>query len=91
MSRKIVNLLIILCALTIPGWCEPDGDKVTALPGYDKSFTNRAFAGYLNTSSDARMLHYLFVESNSGSNNSLPITIWMNGGPGCTSKMGFVQ
>lgn len=33
----------------------------------------------------------MFLEGNGGVNNSMPVVLWMNGGPGCISKIGFVQ
>ena len=36
-------------------------------------------------------MHYIFVESNNGSDNHAPVTLWLSGGPGCTSKIGMVQ
>lgn len=54
------------------------------------AFTNYvAYAGYLNTASKDRRLHYVFIQ-NGKSNNSLPVTVWMNGGPGCASKIGLL-
>ena len=71
---------------------EPAADAITnKIPGYDESYNNRAYAGYLKTESDLRKLHYVFLEGDGGENNSMPVVLWMNGGPGCISKIGFVQ
>jgi len=67
-----------------------DTEKMDFIPGYS-DFTNYvAYAGYLNTTSELRRLHYVFIQ-NGKSNNSLPVTVWMNGGPGCSSKIGLLQ
>lgn len=70
---------------------EPADDKIALLPGYPPDFQNRVFAGYLSTQSDLRKLHYVFIEGNKGVNNTSPVLVWMNGGPGCISKIGLVQ
>lgn len=67
-----------------------------SIPGYDPSFSNRTrvFAGFLNTTADdvnLRKLHYVFIENYQGPNNNMPVTLWLNGGPGCASKIGFLQ
>lgn len=46
-----------------------------------------AYSGYLNVS-DAKSLHYLFFESQSAPETD-PVLIWFNGGPGCSSMLGF--
>ena len=85
-------LILVTVALSIGiGRASPDDDKLSQIPGYPSSFANRAFAGYLSTDSDSRKLHYLFLEANQGASNSAPVMLWLNGGPGCSSKIGFVQ
>jgi hypothetical protein len=41
---------------------EPTADLITEkIPGYDNSYANRVYAGYLKTDSDLRKLHYVFL------------------------------
>jgi carboxypeptidase C (cathepsin A) len=82
------SLFALLLALAVT---EPAEDKLSQLPGYPSSFQNRAYAGYLSTDSELRKLHYIFIEADTGSSNSAPLTLWLNGGPGCASKIGFAQ
>ena len=85
-----ISLLLLITIMIITN-AEPSEDKVSSVPGYPSSFQNRVFAGYLKTESDLRKLHYIFIEGNQGVNNSAPVVLWLNGGPGCTSNIGFVQ
>lgn len=66
-------------------------DRLVVPPGYPNTYLPDVFAGYLNTSSPLRKLHYIFMHSINGENNTDPVTLWMNGGPGCASKLGFIQ
>jgi carboxypeptidase C (cathepsin A) len=53
------------------------------------AFTSATYSGYL-TVSDTKQLHYVFAESYSAPATD-PIIIWFNGGPGCSSMLGFMQ
>lgn len=48
-----------------------------------------SYSGYLGISK-TKKLHYVFVESESSPSTD-PVVIWFNGGPGCSSMLGFIQ
>ncbi|XP_031132013.1 serine carboxypeptidase-like 42 [Ipomoea triloba] len=62
----------------------PEEDLVTGLPGQPEvSF--RQFSGYVDVDEKAgRSLFYYFVEAEKDVHR-LPLTLWLNGGPGCSS------
>ena len=63
-------------------------DEVKSLPGLSFKPKFRHFSGYLN-STNGRHLHYWFVESQSNPSKD-PVVLWLNGGPGCSSVLGFL-
>lgn len=50
---------------------------------------SHSYSGYLNVSS-TKALHYVFVESLNDPAND-PVVVWFNGGPGCSSLLGFIS
>ncbi|KAK4352566.1 hypothetical protein RND71_028084 [Anisodus tanguticus] len=73
--------------LVIGGKGYPEEDLVKALPGQPKvSF--RQYAGYVDVDRKAgRSLFYYFVEAEVNPDDK-PLTLWLNGGPGCSSVGG---
>jgi carboxypeptidase C (cathepsin A) len=69
----------------------PAEDKFTTLPNGDGVITMEtdSYSGYINAT-DTKQLHYVFVESKNDPAND-PVLIWFNGGPGCSSLLGFMQ
>ena len=65
------------------------GDEVTQLPGLTYNTTFRQYSGYLSVGND-RYLHYWLVESQSNPKTD-PLILWLNGGPGCSSLIGFLS
>lgn len=48
------------------------------------------WSGYIPIPESSKMIHYLLAESQNDPEND-PVIIWYNGGPGCSSMLGFMQ
>jgi len=66
----------------------PSADMIVNLPGLTWSTHYNMYSGYLSLSNHHN-LHYWFVESQ-GNPATDPVTLWMNGGPGCSSLDGLL-
>ena len=74
----------------------PLEDLITNLPGWDGvgCYSGRCgglpsmhYSGYLNIT-ESKHYHYWFVEAENDPKN-VPVVLWLNGGPGCSSLDGF--
>ncbi|KAK6922058.1 Peptidase S10, serine carboxypeptidase [Dillenia turbinata] len=82
-----IFLLIGVSSLIIfsRAWAE----LISSLPGQPANVSFKQYSGYIVTDSEhGRALFYYFVEANSANPLSHPLTLWLNGGPGCSS-LGF--
>lgn len=66
----------------------PKYGPVTAIPGYGKT-RERQFAGYLPVSEKNNAFIYFWLIESQGDPANDPIVIWLNGGPGSSSFLGF--
>lgn len=48
------------------------------------------YSGFLDTYQNDRKLHYVFVQADTNPAEA-PLAIWLNGGPGCSSLIGYMQ
>ncbi|RHY14507.1 hypothetical protein DYB25_004264 [Aphanomyces astaci] len=64
--------------------------KITSLPNYndDKPINFDQYAGQLALPSTGQRMFYWLVEAETNPDTA-PIALWLNGGPGCSSLVGF--
>jgi len=73
------------------GWVAEAADQaalVTQMPDCEV-FPFKIYSGYL-AARGTKQLHYMFVES-MDSPTTDPVAIWFNGGPMCSSMLGYMQ
>ena len=88
---KSMMVLGVITLMTNPIQCKPKDDQFFVMPNRTANITMKteSYSGYLTVSS-SKALHYVFVESMNDPAND-PVVIWYNGGPGCSSLLGFFQ
>ncbi|XP_053204883.1 lysosomal protective protein-like [Panonychus citri] len=82
----LVVTLLFSCSFILSGQAFSD-DRVTSLPGLSGKLDFNMYSGYLDASPGTH-LHYVFVESENDPAKD-PLLLWLNGGPGCSSLLGF--
>jgi len=87
----IGGYLATLVATTFLGIASagPFDDIVYALPDLNIGDT-KMWSGYMKLPDGKKNIHYLFVESQNDPSTD-PLVLWFNGGPGCSSMLGFMQ
>ena len=57
---------------------------------FNSTYSSDIYSGYLNTSIRGNELFYIFTPAQTAQNKSLPILLWLNGGPGCSALFGLL-
>lgn len=68
---------------------KPAEDKFEYLDENAYPMSTDSYSGYLDVSAN-KSLHYILVESKNDPATD-PVIMWFNGGPGCSSMLGFMQ
>ena len=68
----------------------PASDQILSLPGWNSPLPSPQYSGYLDLPGGNKHIHYWFISSESTSPSTDPVTVWLNGGPGCSSLDGLV-
>ena len=86
----LINMLFIVsyCLLSLAS-CADAGAAFTQLPFASEEMPSASYSGFLNVT-ETKRLHYVYVESQDNATAD-PVIVWFNGGPGCSSLLGFMQ
>lgn len=79
----------VLLALLAPAQAAVDADEIHSLPGWDGALPSRQWSGYFPVGPKKdRFIHYWVVSSERDPKTD-DVVMWMNGGPGASSLIGF--
>lgn len=83
---KVAILILFLVAFS---YAARDADLMkTPLPNCPNT-SFKQYSGYLSVT-DEKKFHYIYVESQNSPETD-PVVFWFNGGPGCSSMIGYIQ
>ena len=80
---SFISLTLVLVTVL----SQDPADLVADLPGYP--YKGRLYSGYLSLEDPLKKYHYVFIETTQDSYNA-PLVLWLNGGPGCSSLLGWI-
>ncbi|KAL6492931.1 Serine carboxypeptidase-like 42 [Orobanche gracilis] len=88
MTWNLAATLVVVGLVVGGGYGFPAEDLVVKLPGYQPPVKFNQYAGYVDVDlKNGRSLFYYFVEAAADADHK-PLTLWLNGGPGCSSMGG---
>jgi len=90
-SLSLIVVITISVLFTSLIHAAPAEDLIVDLPGAPENLGFKQYAGYVTIDEQhGKKIFYWFVESENDPEND-PVLLWMNGGPGASSLIGFFQ
>jgi len=86
MLKRLTLTIVGLASLAL-AQDYPADDLVPTLDQFD-DVSFGLYSGYISIENTAKKLHYMAALSKRDPKTD-PVIIWFNGGPGCTSMLGF--
>ena len=93
MMFNILPAVLVALLGTVAAVGDAAADKVTdlsSLPGWPKEVPFEMYSGYINVPDTTKNIHYVLLEAMKNPETA-PMIVWFNGGPGCSSMLGFLQ
>ena len=87
MLCKTIVALLMLCIVCQEA--EEDLIDISQIDMFPQDYSHRLYSGYLQLAFFGKKFHYMYAESQHDPVND-PFLLWLNGGPGCSSMIGFL-
>jgi len=93
MMFNILPAVLVALLGTVAAVGTAADDKVASLvslPGWPNTTDFEMYSGFIQVPETTKQIHYVFLESRNDPATD-PTVVWFNGGPGCSSMLGFLQ